>query len=325
MQGLSRNSCRNGIKEDMDLKHARTFLAVGDLGSVSRAAVQLRIAQPALSRQLHAFESELSLKLFDRVGRRLVLTAAGEQLMRDCRNLLNHAAAVEERAKLLQREDSGVLRVGGSPQHIESVLAPFLHIFARRFPDVEVRLVEAAGVTTMRLLERGEIHLGQNLAYIVDPAVDWLGIQPLHHVDLLAAFHPSLPLGRAKSLEVSELAPFPLLLVDSSFALRRSFDAACRLAGLRPRVFLESTTPHTLVALAEAKHGIAIIPSQFRLRNHDLRIVGLTYNRKPLREGMMLLWDKRRPLPRYADAYSKMLAEHVRRVFPITRPSDVLR
>lgn len=306
----------------MDLRHALTFVTVGDLGSVSKAALQLRIAQPALSRQLQAFEQDLGIKLFDRVGRRLVLTAAGEQLVRDCRDLLNHAVAVDEKAKLLQRGESGVLRLGGSPQHIESVLGPFLHIFARSFPNVEVKLFEAAGVTTMRLLERGDIHLGQNLAYVVDPTIDWLGIQSLQHVDLLAAFHPSLQLGKARSMEIERLAPYPLLLVDSSFALRRSFDAACRLAGLRPKVFLESTTPHTLVALAEAKHGVAIIPSQFRLRNHDLRVVGLTFNGKPLRERMMLLWDKRRPLPAYADAYSKMLAEHVRLVFPITRPSD---
>jgi len=202
------------------------------------------------------------------------------------------------------------------------VLAPFLHVFAKSFPNVQVKLFEAAGVTTMRLLENGEIHLGQNLAYVVDPATDWLGIQPLQHVDLLAAFHPSIPIGKAKSLEIEKLAAYQLLLVDSSFALRRSFDAACRLAGLRPRVFLESTTPHTLVALAEAGHGVAIIPSQFRLRNHDLRVVALKYNGRPLREGMLLLWDKRRPLPAYAKAYTEMLAEHVRRVFPITRPSD---
>jgi DNA-binding transcriptional LysR family regulator len=122
-------------------------------------------------------------------------------------------------------------------------------------------------------------------------------------------------------MEIEGPAAYPSLLVDSNFALRRCLDAACRLAGLRPRVFLESTTPHTLVALAEGKHGVAIIPSQFRLRNHDPRVVGLTFNGKLLRERMMLLWDKRRPLPACVMAYSKMLAEHVRHVFPITRPS----
>ncbi|MBE7608171.1 LysR family transcriptional regulator, partial [Salmonella enterica] len=70
----------------MDLRHARTFVTIAELGTVSAAALRLRIAQPALSRQLEALERELGLLLFDRVGRRLVLTGAGEQLVRECRD-----------------------------------------------------------------------------------------------------------------------------------------------------------------------------------------------------------------------------------------------
>ena len=61
----------------MDLRHARTFVAVAELGTVSKAAQQLRIAQPALSRQINHLERELGLKLFDRVGRRLMMTGEG--------------------------------------------------------------------------------------------------------------------------------------------------------------------------------------------------------------------------------------------------------
>ena len=69
----------------MDLRHARTFVTVAELGTVSRAAMHLRIAQPAFSRQIGNLEQELGLRLFDRVGRRLVLTGEGEQLLGDCR------------------------------------------------------------------------------------------------------------------------------------------------------------------------------------------------------------------------------------------------
>ena len=64
----------------INLRHALTFVTVADLGTVSKAAAQLRIAQPALSRQIGALEQEFGLKLFDRVGSRLVLTVEGEQL-----------------------------------------------------------------------------------------------------------------------------------------------------------------------------------------------------------------------------------------------------
>lgn len=306
----------------MDLRHVRTFVAVAELGTVSKAALRLHIAQPALSRQITALEQEFGLKLFDRVGRRLVLTGEGEQLLDDCRGLLNFIGAIGERAQSLQHGDTGVLKVAASPQHIESVLSTFLHLYARRYPNVQVKLIEAAGLDTMKMLERGEIHLGQNLADIVDPDDERFDSLSLQHVDLLAACQPSLNLSSTRTIEIGKLAPYPLLLLDPSFVVRKSFDAACRLANLKPNVFLESHTPHTLLALAEAGHGVAIIPSQLRIRYHKLRIVGVTYRGKPLRQGMLILWDKRRPRPVYATAYCEMLARHVREIFPITRPSD---
>src|SRR5579871_6613855 len=151
----------------MDLRHARTFVTVAELGTVSKAAVRLRIAQPALSRQLIDLERELGLQLFDRVGRRLLLTGEGEQLLTGCRVLLNCAGAVKEQAQLLRHGDTGVLKVAGSPQHIESVLSGFLHRYAERYPKVQVNISEGTGSEIMSLLERGEIHLGQNLLHAV--------------------------------------------------------------------------------------------------------------------------------------------------------------
>jgi DNA-binding transcriptional LysR family regulator len=112
-----------------------------------------------------------------------------------------------------------------------------------------------------------------------------------------------------------------LLLLDTSYVFRRTFDAACRLAGMEPNIMFESRTPHTLLTMAERGHGVAVIPSTMRAHRYPLRIVGLTYGGKPLREPLAVFWDKRRPLPRYAEAFSEMLAAQVREVFPITRPS----
>ena len=148
------------------------------------------------------------------------------------------------------------------------------------------------------------------------------GNLPLAPVELLAACHPSLALAKGRTIEVAGLAPHLLLILDSGFGFRRAFDAACRLAGLTPKIRMESRSPHTLLALAEAGHGVAIIPSALRTHRYQLGVVGLTYSGKLLREPLSILWDKRRPLPRYATAFCDMWAKHVREVFPITRPSD---
>lgn len=310
----------------MDLRHARTFVTVAELGTVSKAAVRLHTAQPALSRQVHNLEQELGLKLFDRVGRRLVLTSDGETLLADFRSLLSYASAVGERAQLLRRGDTGTLKVAASPQFIEGVMADFMRRYAARFPDVQLKLTEAvAWSDTLGMLERGEVHIGQNLLRAVAPGDTRFANHPLEGVELLAAGHASLALGKRGAIEIAQLTRHPLLLLDTTFASRRTFDATCRLAGVEPGIAFESRTPHTLLAMAEAGHGVAIIPSAVRVARYPLRIVRVTYQDKPLREPLALFWDKRRPLPSYATAFCAMLAEHVREVFPISRPSKARR
>jgi len=306
----------------MDLRHARTFVTVAELGTVSKAALRLRIAQPALSRQLIDLEHELGLRLFDRVGRRLLLTGEGEQLLSGCRVLLNSASAVTEQAQLLRHGDTGVLKIAGSPQHIESELSQFLHRYAERYPKDEVKISEGTGSEILTLLERGEIHLGQNLLHAVKLDERHYGSLPLGSVELLAVCHPSMPLGRRRTIEVARLGAFPLLLMDSGFGFRRAFDAASRMAGLKPTIMFESRNPHTLLALAEAGHGVAIVPSQLQCHRYQLRIAGLTYRGRPLREPLTISWDKRRPLPRFATDYCGMLAAYMREIFPVSRPTD---
>ena len=306
----------------MDLRHARTFVTVAELGTVSKAAVRLRTAQPALSRQISNLEQELGLKLFDRVGSRLVLTSEGEQLLPECRVLLDNATTVVERAQLLRRGDAGVLKVAASTQFIESVISGFLRRYGERYPKVQVKLIEASAWSdTSQMFERGEIHLGQNLLGAVPTGDTRFASQPLEAIELLAACHVPLVIGKRGQVEIDQLVAHPLLLVDPTFVSRRSFDATCRLAGVSANIVFESRTPHTLLAMAERGHGVAVVPSAVQIDRYKLRVVQVTYRGKPLREPLAIFWDMRRPLPRYAQGFCEMLARHVHEVFPITKPS----
>jgi DNA-binding transcriptional LysR family regulator len=307
----------------MKLHHARTFVTVAELGTVSKAAQRLRIAQPALSRQIGALEQELGIKLFDRVGSRLLLTSNGEQLVSDCRDLLGFAGSISERALLLRGGETGVLKVACSPQLIESVLARFLNRYAEHYPRVQVKLIEAIGWSDIReMLERGEVHLGQNLLHALPPGDRRFGAHSLHHVDLLAACDPSLQLGKKDAVKIEALAPYPLLLLDRVFVFRKNFDAACRLAGIEPNVVFETRVPQSLLAMAENGHGVAIIPSGLRTEPSKLRLARVTYRGRPLREPLAMFWDKRRPLSQYATAFCEMLGQHMRQVLPVSGPRD---
>ena len=96
----------------MDLRQLPTVVSVVGLGTVSKAALRLRVAQPALSRQITALEAELGIELFDRVRRGLVLTGQGEQLLGDCRGRWAALKWLSRRARLLRQEDAEELKVG---------------------------------------------------------------------------------------------------------------------------------------------------------------------------------------------------------------------
>jgi len=184
----------------MDLRHVRTFVTVAEVGTVSKAAERLHTAQPALSRQLATLEREFGVQLFDRIGRRLKLTGAGERLLIDCRGLLSHARAVGEQAQVLRRGDVGVLHVASSPHLIEGIFPDFLGRYAKRYPHVQVRLIEAAGTESMAMIERGEIHLAQTVARIVPPNDPRFALHPLAPMEMLAACHANSTLGKNGSV-----------------------------------------------------------------------------------------------------------------------------
>ena len=304
----------------MDLRHLRTFVAVAEQGTVSRASLHLHVAQPALSRQIQDLEEQLGVKLFDRVRRRLVLTGEGEQLLHDCRAILGAVEGLSERAQLLRRGDSGVLRVAATPQTIDGVFASFLHRYAGRRPNVQIRLIEAVGADHWLMLERGQVHLTVGLvqpSHAGNPDIETFPLVPL---ELLAASQESLVIGTAGDVEIGRLAAYPLLLLDSSFYVRQTFDAACRLAAVKASILIESRTPHALLALAEAGHGVAIVPSVLPTNRYRLRVARITHRRRPLREAYAVLWDKRRALPPFARDFCEALAAHVREVFPISQP-----
>jgi DNA-binding transcriptional LysR family regulator len=301
----------------MDLKRLRTFVTVAELGTVSKAAVRLRIGQPALSRQLNDLQQELGLRLFDRLGRGLVLTAAGEQFLADCRGAFAHIDTLRERADVLRRGDTGVLKVAAPPHTIESILLVFLPRYAKRFPNVHVKLSEALGPEQTPMLERGEVHIGIRHDQ-GDPRFE---SRELPADGVLAAFAPSMEISPAGVIDVGRLASYPLLLPDSGYSIRRLFDAACRLADVEPNILLESRAPHTLLALAETGQGVAVITSLLRTDRYDLRIARVTHRRKPIRERFAIQWDKRRPLPPYAVSFCDALSDYMRAVLPITHPT----
>jgi LysR family transcriptional regulator, cyn operon transcriptional activator len=146
-----------------------------------------------------------------------------------------------------------------------------------------------------------------------DARFRWRVLGPLF---VLAVLPRSHRWSRRATLEIEELATVPLLLTERGFGSRAWFDAACQMTHLRPHVFLESGAPPTLVALAQAGYGVAIVPSNARIPRRGLRAVPLVRRGEPIGRWATIAWDPRRFLAAYAEQFVEELVEHSRRAFP---------
>ena len=296
----------------MDLRHLRAFVTIVEAGGFLRAAGRVNLSQPALSRQIHALETELGVRLFDRIGRRVRLTSEGEDLLTLSRRLLTDAESLGDRARALRSGRSGLLRVGATPQVIETLLARFLPRYRRRHPGVEVHLVEDGGARLPDRLERGDVTLA--LIAAGDARFRWRVLAPVY---VLAVLPRTQRLGRRSAgLDIEELDDAPLLLLRREFASRGWFDAACQVAHLRPRVLLESGTPATLVALARAGYGLAIVPSTTHVPRAGIRAVPVVQRGVALGRWVTIAWDPRRFHAPYAAAFVEELVAYSRNGFP---------
>lgn len=292
----------------MDLRHLRGFVTIVETGGFLRAADRVHLSQPALSRQIHALETELGVRLFDRIGRRVRLTSEGEDLLTLSRRLLTDAESLGERARALKSGRSGLLRVGATPQVMETMLARFLPRYRRRHPGVEVHLVDDGGARLPARLEQGDVSLA--LIAAGDERFRWRVLAPIYVLAVLSRTHR---LGRRRAgLEVEELADAPLLLPKPEFASRGWFDAACQVAHLRPHVLLETGAPATLVALARAGYGIAIVPSTAPVPRTGIRAVPVVQRGVPLGRWVSIAWDPRRFLAPYAEQFVEELVAYSR-------------
>lgn len=296
----------------MELRHLRYFVGVADAGSVSRAAAQLRVTQPALSRQIRDLEAELGLPLFDRVGRRLQLTAAGDNLLLRTREILRSADALHEHADALAGGATGTLRLGATAQTLESLISPFLVGFRRQWPGIDVRLIEDGGMRLKTRVQRGELHLALGAV----PSGDDLRARPLFPVWVLAVMPSRSALARRRTLEVAELDHRAVLLLRRDFASRLRFDAACEAAHIRPQVLLEAGDPHSLVSLARGGHGIAVVPSTTLFSRAGLHVAPLLRGGRAIGGATAAVWDARRHLPAYAQAFVDALHAYTRRSYP---------
>src|SRR6187399_761631 len=191
----------------MDLRRLRLFLAVVDDGGMTRAAEAEHVSQPSVSQAIRELEAELRTPLFHRVGRRVVLTVAGEALVEPARQVLRDVDTGRAAVEAVAGVTAGRLDLVALPTLAVDPVAPLVGAFRRAHPGVDIALADPADAAhAVDLVASGECELGITAEPVADPA---LVSHALGHQDLLAVLPPGANASHA--MAVTTLARFPLV------------------------------------------------------------------------------------------------------------------
>jgi DNA-binding transcriptional LysR family regulator len=313
----------------MELRQLRYFVAIAQRRHFTAAAEAIGVAQPALSQQVRLLERELGVQLFDRSGRRIRLTPAGEALLVRAERILIEVANAQSELAEYAGAVRGRVVVGTLPSLAEHQLPPLVAAFHARHPGLELVLREERTARLLELLATGEVDLA--LLHHSPTAADaapTLTLEPLFTEELVAAVGASHPLairlkspidgggapataGRVPPLPLTGLRDEDFILTKSGSAIRDTILAACAIAGFTPRIAFESGAAATVRALAAAGLGIAILPrSEAQIAPPSLTAITITPH---LTRTVALAWSAARRHPPATAAFLALAREALRR------------
>ncbi|HDK37529.1 MAG TPA: LysR family transcriptional regulator [Thiolapillus brandeum] len=254
----------------MELGELRAFLAVADNGSFSAAAKQLYLTQPAVSKRLAALEEELAIKLFDRIGRQVRLTHAGEVLLPKAREILLQTQDMKHLASNLQSEISGVLALGTSHHIGLHRLPAVLKNFRSRFPQVNLDIRFMDSEAACSCVEKG----GLEMAIVTLPteSLPQLQTRELWRDKLLFVASPEHELAKKPSVTLKMLSHYPAVLPGPTTYTRGILDRAAQEYDLEITLGMHTNYMETLKMLSEINLGWSLLPKTM-LGNADLVVL----------------------------------------------------
>jgi DNA-binding transcriptional LysR family regulator len=252
------------------------FVAVARAGHFTRAADEIGIAQPSLSRQIAALERDVGTRLFDRTPGAITLSAAGEALLPVAIRMLEDKATAYRRIEELTGLTRGRLRLGATPSLCISLVADVLSRYRTAYPGVELHVTEAGSRTLVNGLVQGELDLALVTAERGDDSPG-VALVPLLREELVAvsAAH-LLPLTRRRAVTLAELARQDLVACHDGYDLRVLLDRAFAGAGLQPNIVVEGAELDAVLRFVARGIGVTVAPTMAALNYPGLRAVRLT-------------------------------------------------
>jgi DNA-binding transcriptional LysR family regulator len=244
----------------MELRHLRYVVAVAETLHFGRAAARLNMQQPPLSQQIRQVEDELGVKLFDRSGRQVRLTAAGEMFVQDARLVLAQASHAGRVAERLRQGEAGQLVIGVAGPADAEYFVEIMRGFSQRHPKVRVVVRNMSTAEQLKALFEERLHVA-----FVTPPTDHPGLrfETVLHTPIVLAVPRDNALAVRARVPLTAVAGEPLILFSRSMA-PGFFDAiasACRSAGFGLHVRHEVENLQSAYGLVAAGMGVAFVPA----------------------------------------------------------------
>lgn len=307
----------------MDLKQLEYFVRVAELGSFTRAAHALDIAQPALSRQVRLLEVELRQNLLLRNGRGATPTEAGQLLLDHARGILHQVERAREDLGRVRGALAGRVAIGLPPTLARVLTVPLTRAFRQQLPEAQLSISEGLSTGMQEGLIQGRL----DLALLYDAAaLPELELQPLFEEELLLV--QARPPGLQEDpppppIPLREIAALPLLIPSRPNAIRMHVERELAGLGLRPSIALEIDGVPAILDLVAEGLGSAVLPrnaasNTVRPSAYRLRAI----SDPPLRPRVDLAASAQRPATLTQQAAARLLAELCARLFrPASRPA----
>ncbi len=297
----------------MDMRQLRYFLAIAHEGQITRAAKQLNMEQPPLSRQLKLIEQELGVVLFDRNGKRLQLTQAGEMLRDRALALMKQFEDTITYVQELGEGVQGVLSIGAVVSCV-SLLPPVLRRFTEKYPQVTFKIQEGDHFLLGELLENRDLEfIVTRLPFQSDFRSQHYSVLPLPS-DPFVALLPSewCPSGK-RAMTMEELAGFPFLTLktDRTTGMHNQVFHEFKRFGLEPRIVSECSSVAIAISLVAAGIGAAVLPNSVMRSFAPPSITKIAIENAQFQSEIGVVWLRDRHLSKSARHLMEMLVEQI--------------
>lgn len=272
----------------VELRHLRYFLAVAEAQNFTRASQRLRVAQPALGRQVNDLEEELGVKLLERSPRGAVLTGAGEAFLPEARAVLQRAEEAARVAKAFAQGERGELHLGYAPSPTVELLPRILHAYQSEAPGVRVVLHDMTTGEMVRGLEAGKLQVALIVQGAARPSRRFV-FEELCRYPICVAMARSHARARSKTLALGDLAGLRLVVYSRHDypEYHDMLQGLFRVAGGVPAIAEEHDSATSLIAAVEAGRGVAIVPSSLAcLAGPRLKLIEVSPAPHPLVVGV---------------------------------------